>query len=182
MSYRELLLGCGFSREKRVIPPYSESGSPDVGKWQNLTTVDNNEKCKPDFNLDLRHKRLLLQTLKANFCDELHAYEVLEHIGMQGDYHTFFEQFGEYWSLLKPDGYLCATVPHWQSLWAWGDPSHTRIINEGTLVFLSKKEYARQLGNTAMSDYRDLMGDMDFDIVRCRKIGQLLEFVLKAVK
>lgn len=218
--YRELLLGCGFSREKRVIAPNTEN----FRGWTNLTTLDINSKCEPDIVFDLSslgYQKLNSRPLKclvpyptgltdenaltlalhamieenkavvrwnnesvmpANEFDEIHAYEILEHLGEQGDFITFFRQFREFHRVMKPGGYFCATVPDYRSVWAWGDPGHTRIINQGTLVFLSKRQYEQQLGRTAMSDYRDHMGDMDFDIIRAQTKGETLEFVLRAIK
>jgi len=88
--------------------------------------------------------------------DEIHAYEVLEHFGKQGDYHGFFRMFRELWRLLKPDGYLVGTSPAHDSPWAWGDPGHTRIISPHCMIFLSYDHY-KQLGTSPSSDYRDLI-------------------------
>lgn len=188
MSYKELLLGCGHARDKRIHPP----GTENFRGWCDLTTLDINTKCDADLIVDLStwpFRRY--DAVKSTWIpyigpesqyNEIHAYEVLEHIGMQGDVRTFMHQFRIFWTWLKPGGYLCATVPDYRSLWAWGDPSHTRIINAGTLVFLSRKEYEKQLGKTSMSDYRDLMRDMDFDIVRANVVGQTFEFILRAIK
>lgn len=184
--YRELLIGCGHDRNVRVSPP---NGIIKTG-WQSLTTLDSNRECHPDIVFDLRAiaRGHWIPFLNGAYrtpdeCyNEIHAYEVLEHIGDQGNAECFFAQFKEFWRVLKPNGYFCATVPHWSSLWAWGDPSHTRIINEGTLIFLEREQYEKQLGKTAMSDFRHLMGNMNWKIERCRKQGQLLEFVLRALK
>lgn len=179
--YRELLLGCGHSREKRVVP-LSASVIESRKVFTNLTTIDINPECNPDHVEDL-------QTLGYNWTlteygqfDEIHAYEVLEHIGKQGDYVQFFTQFRQLWRALKPGGFFCATVPHWQSIWAWGDPGHTRIISPASLVFLDRDEYAKQLGKTAMSDYRELLGDTNFKRVHQKTVGDTFEFVLQAVK
>lgn len=175
--YRELLIGCGHSREKRVFTPDDPLG----GTWKDLTTLDINPTCKPDVVFDLRRLGLMDLPFDSNHFDELHAYEILEHIGCQGEVEQFFAEFHEYWRVLKPGGYLCATVPDYKSLWAWGDPGHTRVINAGTLLFLSKKQY-EQLGRTAMSDYRGLLYDMDFEVVRAKTHGELFVFVLRAIK
>lgn len=188
--YRELLLGCGNSREKRVIPGELGEFNPQLREWQNLTTLDIDPDCEPDIVFDLcrlewqgiprdRHRT---EEMPPNTFNEIHAYEVLEHVGEQGHYKLFFAQFREFWRVLKPDGYFCATVPDYRSVWAWGDPSHTRVINMGTLVFLSKAQYAQQVGKTAMSDFRSIMGDMDFSIIRARVTGEQMEFVLRAIK
>jgi SAM-dependent methyltransferase len=86
--------------------------------------------------------------------DELHAYEVLEHLGHQGDWRFFCDEWNEYHRILKPGGVFFASVPAPNSPWVWGDPSHTRHIPPQTLTFLSQKEYADQVGMTAMSDFR----------------------------
>lgn len=114
--------------------------------------------------------------------DEIHAYEILEHLGHQGDVHAFFAEFWEYWRVLKPNGYFCATVPWYESMWAWGDPGHTRIITPGTLVFLDPVEYQSQLGKTPMTDYRHLLGCINFRRVLARRVGENFQFVLQAIK
>lgn len=177
-TYRELMLGCGHSRERRVLHPGVGYGLP----WANLTTLDLSSECNPDVVFDLETLGERDLPFCANEFNEIHAYEVLEHCGTQGDYRMFFAQFRAFWRILKSGGYLCATVPDWKSVWAWGDPGHTRIINMGTLVFLSKRQYENQIGKTAMSDYRSLMDDMDFEIVRAKTIGEQFEFVLQAIK
>lgn len=167
----ELLIGCGNSRDKKVRLHGSES-------WTELMTMDHDPDCNPDVLWDLE---ITPYPFSDNQFTEIHAYEVLEHIGQQGDYKTFFAQFTEFWRILKPDGLFCATVPHWQSLWVWGDPSHTRCINEGTLAFLSQKEYVKQVGKTSMSGFRRLY-HADFDILHTERSGESLVFILKAVK
>lgn len=116
-----------------------------------------------------------------NSADEIHAYEVLEHCGRQGDYKFFFAQFADFWRILKPGGYFCGTVPRHDSPWAWGDPSHTRVILAESLTFLRQPEYAAQVGVTSMSDFRAIY-KADFDIVYTLQGEHQLEFVLTAVK
>lgn len=189
--YRELLIGCGNSREKRVFIPGREYET--TPPWKNLTTLDIDPECKPDIVFDLcsigwqhvppPHSWICdPHEIPSNTFDEIHAYEVLEHCGDQGHHTLFFAQFREFWRILKPNGYFCATVPDYRSIWAWGDPSHTRIINAGTLVFLSQAQYAIQVGKTAMSDFRVLLGDANFDIVNSQTRGEQFQFVLRAIK
>src|SRR6185437_1015389 len=136
--YKELLLGCGNSREKRI-------GRSGAVSWVNLTTLDVDPDTKPNVLHDLNVHPL---PFADNSFDELHAYEVLEHIGKQGDWRAFFEEFTDYWRILKPNGILCATCPSRNSVWAWGDPGHVRIIQPETLIFLSQKAYELGIGKT----------------------------------
>lgn len=177
---KELLIGCGAARDKRLVV----HGQPST--WGELTTLDNNPDHKPDVVFDLAPypaARPIAPNLPFpdNTFDEVHAYEVLEHIGQQGDYRTFFHQFEEFWRILKPGGFFCATCPSWESMWAWGDPSHTRVITSGTLVFLSQAEYRRQVGKTPMSDFRSIYKG-DFEAVHCDEDQDFLRFALRAIK
>lgn len=113
--------------------------------------------------------------------DEIHAYEVLEHAGAQGDYKLLFAQFDEFYRILRPNGHFFATVPSRHSAWAWGDPSHTRIIQPESLVFLQQPKYTAGVGSTPMSDFRYIFKS-DFDVVHCVDDGETFSFVLKAVK
>lgn len=169
----ELLIGCGRSRERRIDP----TGSA-VPAWRDLTTLDRNADHDPHLVWDLENLPLPFPT--ENF-DEVHAYDVLEHTGAQGDYRFFFAQFGDFWRLLKPGGYLCATVPSMSSRWVWGDPSHKRAIMPETLIFLDQAQYTAQVGRTKMSDFRDIYA-ADFQTVYQDDDGTTFTFVLRAVK
>lgn len=169
--YRELLLGSGNHHEKKL----KIDGMQD---WQSLTTLDIDPSCKPDVVHDLR---VLPLPFGDDTFDEIHAYEVLEHTGNQGDSQFFFAQFSELWRILKPSGRLCVTVPAWDSVWAWGDPGHTRVITHGSLIFLCQSEYTAQVGKTAMTDYRSHY-KADFDVLASKYEGDTFGFVLEAVK
>lgn len=167
----ELLLGCGSSTERRIAVGDRET-------WSRLVRVDLVASHRPDAVVDL--DRTPWPFLDDTF-DEIHAYEVLEHLGQQGDARSFFAHFGEAWRILKPGGVLAATCPSWRSMWAWGDPSHRRVITPGTLAFLDQTEYARQVGITAMSDFRWLWKG-DFKPLWSQEAGDQFFFALEAVK
>lgn len=141
----ELLIGCGSQHSKRVYP------KPEARGWTDLVTLDINADHRPDVVHDLT---VLPLPFEDESFEEIHAYEVLEHTGQQGDYRFFFAQFSEFWRLLKPGGHLCGSVPLPTSVWALGDPSHTRIIPKESFQFLDQSEYQRQIGVTTMSDFR----------------------------
>ena len=168
---KELLIGCGSDHTKRMA-------SDGTAIWDNLTTLDYNADHKPDVVWDLMELPL---PFEDESFDEIHAYEVLEHLGQQGDYKLFFAQFSEFWRLLKPNGHLLATCPSRNSVWAWGDPSHTRIIQLEQLVFLSQEEYKIQVGKTPMSDFRNIY-KADFETMYQDDDGEMVRFVLKAIK
>ncbi|HLY46440.1 MAG TPA: methyltransferase domain-containing protein [Stellaceae bacterium] len=147
-------------------------------QWDGLVTLDHNDDHKPDHIWDLEKIPL---PFEENHFDEIHAYEVLEHTGAQGDWRFFFAQWSDFWRILKPDGLFHATVPMWNSIWAWGDPSHRRVINSGTLVFLSQAQYQRQVGKTPMSDFR-FCYQADFEPVYHKETEHQYLFILRAKK
>jgi SAM-dependent methyltransferase len=151
---------------------------PGHEDWTKLVTLDINPDHKPDVVHDLEDIPL---PFADNTFDELHAYEVLEHTGRQGDWRFFFAQFSDFWRILKPDGVLCGTSPLGDRPWAWGDPGHTRIISKECFLFLNQEEY-RQVGTSPMSDYR-FVYKADFQEVYFNVIGtDNWAFVLRAVK
>jgi SAM-dependent methyltransferase len=113
--------------------------------------------------------------------DEIHAYDVMEHVGAQGDWRFFFAQWSDFWRLLKPGGVFCGISPGPASAWAWGDPGHTRIISPECLIFLSQPNYA-QVGASPMTDYRFCYA-ADFEVVHAvlEPTGQF-HYVLQVVK
>lgn len=166
----ELLIGCGNARKKML----SIDGKKDTG-WKDLKTLDMDPRCNPDVLWDLNN--LPLPFVDESF-HEIHAYEVLEHIGKQGDWRAFFDQFTEFHRILKPDGHFFATVPMWDCEWAWGDPGHTRVITPGTLTFLQQSAYESDVGRTAMTDYRSYY-KVDWELIGAQEANQRLCFVLK---
>lgn len=166
----QLLIGCGSNRAKKL----SVQGRAE---WRGLVTLDYEARHKPDVLHDLNEPLPFVD----DCAEEIHAYEVLEHIGRQGDYKVFFAQFSDFWRVLKNDGLLLGTVPLPTSVWAWGDPSHTRVIPKESFTFLVQPEYDKQVGKTAMSDFRSVY-KADFDIIHMKENGDILEFGLKAIK
>lgn len=138
----ELLLGCG--RDRRKLMDLNKNA-----EWKALTTLD----LSPDVGADVVHDlNDLPYPFDSESFDEIHAYEVLEHCGIQGDWRFFFDQFTEFHRILKPSGLFYATVPSWNSCGAWGDPGHTRVINEMSINFLQQSSYDEKGRPT--TDYR----------------------------
>lgn len=177
----ELLLGCGSKRDKRIVVP----GRPQ--EWTELVTVDWEGSHGPNVVWDLN---AWPWPWPDDTFDEVHGYEVLEHLGRQGDARSFFGTFFEIWRILKPGGVLCATVPVYNSVWAWGDPGHARVISSESLVFLDQTEYIAQVdgkgprgeaGKTAMADYRSTWKG-DFERIGQRSRNDNFMFCLEAKK
>jgi hypothetical protein len=85
---------------------------------------------------------------------EIHAIHSLEHWGRQGDWEYFFTEWNEYYRILKTGGLFRSVVPY--GVWTWADPGHTRVITNGTIAFLDQEQYNKQIGNTSMTDYRNI--------------------------
>lgn len=168
----ELLIGCGGTRDKRVVVNGTSR------EWTKLHTLDINPDHNPDTVWDLTKLPLPFQ---PNSLTEIHAYEVLEHTGQQGDYQFFFAQFSDFWRMLKPGGWLLGTVPAATSPWVWGDPSHTRAILPETFMFLSQQAYKDNVGKNAMSDFRYIY-KADFEMMFKQVTPEFFAFGLQAVK
>ena len=169
----ELVIGCGNKRDKLLIA----EGSGE--KFSNPTFLDIDESCNPDVVWNLNDRPL---PFKDNSFDEIHAYQVLEHVGRQGDFIGFFEEWDEYWRILKPNGLILATVPTHDCYWTWGDPGHSRVINEGTLTFLDRGLYS-EVGSSSRTDYRSVYsGDFKAVVIKRHDESAVLVFVLKAIK
>ncbi len=169
--FRELLIGCGSSIRKQI----RKANDPEA--FVNVTTLDIEPRHNPDVVHDLN---ILPWPFDDNTFDEVHAHEVLEHLGKQGDYKAFFAHFSEIWRVLKPDGLLYASVPMWDSPWAWADPGHTRIIAKHSLIFLNQDEYS-QVGKTSITDYRGCYS-ADLVTIALEESENTLSFILQARK
>ena len=76
---------------------------------------------------------------------------------------------------------MLATCPAYNSPWAWGDPSHTRVLQSENLVFLDQSEYVRQVGKTSMSDFRFIY-KADFQCVHHQTANNSYSFIVEAIK
>lgn len=141
----ELLIGSGNNLAKQI---YSEGNEA----WQNLITLDINPLLNPTVVHDLNN---LPYPFQDNTFDEIHAYQVMEHVGKLGDWKFFFDQWTEFSRICKPGALFYGTSPHYTSPWVFGDPSHTRVITIESFSFLNQKLYEQAIGKSSMTDFRD---------------------------
>jgi hypothetical protein len=171
---RELLIGCGNSRRRLVRGPNDPEG------FVALTTVDIDPNCGADIEWNL--ERLPYEFATDNSFTEIHAYDVLEHTGQQGDWRFFFAQFSEFWRILRPGGRLIGKSPALTSPWLWGDPGHKRVICKENLGFLVQPEYDSQIGRTSLCDYRHVYrADFEPEHAEINTEGNFI-FAMRAVK
>lgn len=160
-----LVLGCGNSRDQRLKVASKEDlehlGPKFDDNFEDVWTIDMDPAAKPRLTWDLTsHIVMPGGEIKLNwpvpsgYFDELHAYEVLEHLTDQGDYKMFFALWRKIWEVLKPGGLVCATTPWWQSIWVWQDPGHKMCYSHALLTYLNQDQYEEQVGVTSMTDYR----------------------------
>jgi SAM-dependent methyltransferase len=148
-----LLLGCGNSHDKRITFNAGNHGrgSPATHfKGDRLHLHDVDESLSPDTVHDLN---VFPYPWADNSFDEIHAYEVLEHCGTQGDGEFFFGQFNEFHRILKPGGYMMISVPMWDCDAQWGVPDHRRALPVNVFAFLTE-EYYENVGKPGYGDYR----------------------------
>ena len=81
---------------------------------------------------------------------------------------------------LSTNGISFVTVPLPSSVWAWGDPSHTRILPKEAFMFLHQPTY-EGVKTSPMSDFR-YMYKADFDIIHVKEEGECQQIVMQAVK
>ena len=94
MERRVLLIGAGSSKLLSVPTPL-------FNIKPTLTTLDIEPSHKTDVVWDLN---VCPWPFEDNSFDEIHGYEILEHLGQQGDAKSFFAHFWEIYRILNPLG------------------------------------------------------------------------------
>ena len=112
----KLNLGCGYN------------------KFDGYVNVDHDPKCKPDITADLEG----VLPFEDNSVDEIIMFHVLEHLGQ--DVKTYFKIWQELYRVLKDQGEIKITVPHWNHENFHHDPTHVRKVTPvGVNMFSQKK-------------------------------------------
>lgn len=177
----QLIIGCGNRRAPHPILHSIQWYMPTL--FSDPVFLDIDPVCAPDVTHDLCS---IPYPFPDNQFDEIHAYDVLEHTGQQGDWKFFFDQFTEFHRILKPKGHFYGVSPDISSRWAWGDPGHTRVIQPELIYFLDQNNYG-EVGRTAMTDYRWYY-KVSFDVLQMNiattadKSQAQTVFLLEAVK
>lgn len=67
--------------------------------------------------------------------DEIYAFDILEHC------HNLVHVIEEMWRVCKKGSKIEIRVPHQNSEWAWGDPTHVRCFNQNTFMFFVRGHF-----------------------------------------
>ena len=125
---RVLHLGCG---RKRIAPVVA-------GQVVEIVSLDMDPNVSPDLVCCLGKDPI---PLPDDSLDGAVAIHVLEHIGKQGETAEWFQFWEELYRVLKPGGTFEFISPYWNSVWAWGDPTHVRVISTESLYFFNQDNY-----------------------------------------
>lgn len=140
-----LILGSGRSNK---IGDWTGMLGTFQDNYDKVVTVDINPAVKPDIVHDLSKPPWPV----GNDYDAIHAYEVMEHLTVAGDYRGFFAIWTEVALALKKGGKFYGTTPYWQSHWAYSDPGHTQIYTPSLLRYLDQGFYEQEQA----TEYRHL--------------------------
>lgn len=152
-----LNLGCGVNRRRLYESPF-EPGT---------IHVDKNPDVGPDLVRDLNEGLPMGMDRNGkwvdfwNSVDEIHAYHLVEHIGVMGDTTVWFRFWRSCWNSLKPGGKMYVIAPYYLHEDAVGDPTHTRLIGRQTFVFLDRASYLKKDGEPGCAQSKI---DIDFDL------------------
>lgn len=163
-----LNLGCGVNRRRHYSEPFPDG----------TVHVDVNPDVRPDIVQDLNHGLPVEYSVGRhwNQVDEIHAYHLVEHIGVMGDTRVWFQFWRDCWRALKPGGLMFVLAPWFQHEDSVGDPTHVRLICKQTYHFLSRLAYTVKEGErgSAMSK---LAIDFDFQVLEHKLLNKPGEFV-----
>jgi SAM-dependent methyltransferase len=160
MTRKILLVGAGSNRDKKLRFP------GEAPEWNGkITTVDIHPSA--DVVHDMGKRPF---PFKDGEFDEVHAYDSLEHWGVQGDWRGWFDEMGEFHRILKPGGTFAAIVPLGADHFA--DPGHTRFLSLNHFLFLNQQWYDEQKElDTSATDYR-WYWKLNFDILAANTMGE----------
>lgn len=146
---RILHVGCGRKQVSAADLFASVGLSPMDPHEATVTHLDADAALKPDIVCRLGTGAI---PLPDDSVDMIVAWHILEHIGKQGEAAEWFQAWEELYRVLVPNGWIYAESPYHDSVWAWGDPTHTRAISEHAFVFFNQDSY--RIPGNMISPYR----------------------------
>ena len=122
----KLNLGCGYN------------------KLDGYINVDHDPNCKPDIVADLEQPL----PFEDSSVDEIVMVHILEHLGQSTE--TYFKVWKELYRILKNEGVIKITVPHWNHENFHHDPTHVRKVTPvGVDMFSQERNlYTIQTGGS----------------------------------
>jgi SAM-dependent methyltransferase len=114
-----------------------------------VISLDQDDRLKPDLVCTLGRDPI---PLPDDSIDTAVAIHVLEHIGKQGELAEWQFFWEDLYRVLKPGGGLEFLSPKWNSVWAWGDPTHCRALSPESFIFFAQDNYL--IDGNPISPYR----------------------------
>ena len=177
---RYLVLGTTPDRQNKKRVKFNLSPEVAFDKPYTLDVQGKEEGRHKVFDLENLAGGENLPYNKEEF-DEIHAYEILEHYGRQGDFRAFFWEFSEFWRILKPEGLMAISCPMWDSPWSFADPGHCRVMPKEMFAFLTEEHYEqlKEERNSSCTDYRSFVGDRWWRILGIEESTDQLYIILQ---
>lgn len=136
----KLNLGCGYN------------------KYPGYVNVDQDANCNPDIVADLEERL----PFDDNSVDEIIMFHVLEHLGQ--DVQTYFSIWKELYRVLKPEGEIKITVPHWNHENFHHDPTHVRKVTPVGVNMFSQKKNRRTIEEGGQETTLGLQLGIDIEV------------------
>ncbi len=146
---RVLHVGCG--RKRYDAPALFASVGLEMKSDDPVEVIhlDADDRLNPDLVCTLGVNDI---PLEDDSVDLVIAWHVLEHVGMQGNAEEWFFAWEELYRVLNSKGWIYAECPYYDSIWAWSDPTHTRVISEHSMIFFAQDSY--RIPESMISPYR----------------------------
>ena len=119
------------------------------GEAPEVVSLDQDAAVSPDIVCTLGKEPI---PLPDDSVDVAIAIHVLEHIGRQGETGEWFFFWEDLYRVMKHHGKVVFESPRWDKVWAWGDPTHTRVLSPEALCFFNQESYG--IPDSAISPYR----------------------------
>ena len=136
----KLNLGCGYN------------------KFPGYVNVDHDPKCEPDVVADLEQRL----PFEDNSVDEIIMFHVLEHLGQ--DVNVYFSIWKELYRILKHNGEIKITVPHWNHENFHHDPTHVRKVTPVGINMFSQKKNRQTIEENGQETTLGLQLGIDIEV------------------